>query len=104
MDGEDMTIRDIDKMSEIDKQLYDQVSRMIIECRSQDGQIDEWGERELRDDFLELISTAVREAREREINDFSNSMASELGEDDSMIVIRSYRNHRLAQLKEGVQE
>jgi hypothetical protein len=59
---------------------------------------------QLLKDYKEDIATAVREAREREINDFSNSMASELGEDDSMIVIRSYRNHRLAQLKEGVQE
>jgi hypothetical protein len=45
-------------MSTVDiDSLKEQVSRMIIECRSQDGQIDEWGERELRDDFLALLAT-----------------------------------------------
>lgn len=43
--------------------LEEQVSRMIIECRSQDGQIDEWGERELRDDILALIHTREEQAR-----------------------------------------
>lgn len=37
-------------------ELREEVSRMIIECRSQDGQIDEWGERELRDDIVQLIA------------------------------------------------
>ncbi len=101
MDGEDMTIRDIDKMSEIDKQLYDQVSRMIIECRSQDGQIDEWGERELRDDFLELISTAVREARQQAIEDVKKAG---YGYDDGSGFVLKISFAELAQLKEGAEE
>lgn len=43
-------------------ELMEQVSRMIIECRSQDVQIDEWGERELRDDIMELITKQTQEA------------------------------------------
>ena len=35
----------------------EQIARMIIENRSQDGQIDEWGERELADDIEQLDSS-----------------------------------------------
>lgn len=58
----------------------EQISRMIIECRSQDGQIDEWGERELADDILALITQ------------HTNSVLQE--------VLESYKEQLLAQCKQ----
>jgi hypothetical protein len=61
---------------DVDGELRTQVSRMIIECRSQDGQIDEYGERELRDDILALIQAQVLAARRDELEKFTHSESS----------------------------